>query len=105
MKKILASIGVTAVAAALAVPAFAAGPTVKVGDDYFKAKTVRIKPGQTVKWTWVGSDSHNVRFRGFGSRLQNDGTYRHTFKRKGTFRYVCTLHADKGMKGTVIVAN
>jgi plastocyanin len=103
MKKILASICVTVGVAALTVPAFAAGPTVRVGENYFKAKTVHVKRNTTVTWKWVGSDSHNVRFTGYGSRLQNSGTYRHKFTRRGTFRYVCTLHADKGMKGTVIV--
>ena len=50
MRKILASLCAAAVAAAVAVPALAAGPTVRVGDDYFKAKTVRIKKNTTVTW-------------------------------------------------------
>jgi plastocyanin len=103
MKKILAAICVTAGLAVVAVPALAAKPAVRVGDDYFKAKVVHVKRNTTVTWKWVGSDSHNVVFKTFHSKLQNKGTYRHKFRHRGTFRYVCTLHDDKGMKGTVIV--
>ena len=103
MKKTLASICVTAGVAAVAVPALAAGPTVRVHDDYFKAKTVRIKPNTTVTWRWVGDHPHDVRFRSFHSTIKKTGTYRHKFTKRGTYRYVCTVHDDKGMKGTVIV--
>ena len=103
MPRILALLAVCVVAAALAAPAVGAGPTVKVGDNYFKAKTIRIKAGQSVTWKWVGSDSHNVVGSGFHSKLQNKGTYKHKFSKKGTFRYVCTVHKNQGMKGTVIV--
>ena len=104
MRKILASLCAVAVTAAVAVPALAAGPTVRVDDDFFKAKTVRIKKNTTVKWTWVGERPHNVVFKGFKSKLQRSGTYRHTFRKAGTYRYVCTVHEDKGMKGTVVVS-
>ena len=104
MKKILASLCAVAVAAAVAVPALAATTTVRVDDDFFRAKTVRIKKDATVRWTWVGERPHNVVFKGFKSKLQRTGTYRHTFRKAGTYRYVCTLHSDKGMKGTVVVS-
>ena len=104
MRKILASPCAVAIAAAVAVPALAAGPTVRVDDNFFKAKTVRIKKDTTVKWTWVGERPHNVVFKGFKSQLKKTGTYRHTFRKAGTYRYVCTLHVDQGMKGTVVVS-
>lgn len=103
MHKLIATLAAAGVAAAIATPALGAGATVRVGDDFFRAKTVRITKGSTVTWRWVGSDSHNVVFRGFKSRLQNKGTYRHRFAKAGTYRYVCTIHEDSGMKGTVIV--
>jgi plastocyanin len=104
-KKLLASIGVTAAAAAaaLAVPALAAGPTVRVDDNFFKAKTLRIKPNTTVRWRWAGEHPHNVKFRSFHSTTKTSGTYRHRFTKRGTYHYVCTIHDGKGMKGTVIV--
>ena len=103
MMKIVSLLCVAGCVAALSVPALAAGPTVRVGDDYFKAKTVRIKRGTTVTWRWVGSNSHDVVFRNFKSKLKERGTYRHKFKRRGTYRYVCTLHDDEGMRGKVVV--
>jgi plastocyanin len=103
MKKILAAIAVTASVAASAVPALAAGTKVTVGDDFFKAKTVRIKAGATVTWKWAAHNSHNVKGKGFRSKIQTKGTFRHKFAKKGTYRYVCTIHDSEGMKGTVIV--
>lgn len=103
MRKPIALLAAASLAAAVASPALGAGASVRVGDDFFRAKTVRITKGSTVTWRWVGSDSHNVVFKAFKSKLQTKGTYRHKFARKGTFRYVCTLHEDSGMTGTVIV--
>jgi plastocyanin len=103
MRKLIAVLTAGGVAAAIATPALGAGASVRVGDDFFRAKTVRITKGSTVTWRWVGDDSHNVVFRGFKSKLQNKGTYRHRFTKRGTFRYVCTIHEDGGMKGTVVV--
>jgi plastocyanin len=99
----MALLAAAGIAAAIATPALGAGASVKVGDDFFRAKTVHITKGSTVTWKWVGSDSHDVVFHGFKSKLQNKGTYRHTFTKAGTYRYHCSLHADKGMKGTVVV--
>jgi plastocyanin len=103
MSKLIALLAAAAVVAAIATPALGAGATVKVGDDYFRAKTVHITKGSTVTWKWIGSDRHNVVFRAFKSKLQNKGTYKHKFTKAGTYRYVCTLHDGKGMKGTVVV--
>src|SRR5262245_43941756 len=103
MRKPIALLAVASTAAAIATPAFGAGATVRVNDNFFRAKTVRITKGSTVTWRWAGQNQHNVVFRGFKSHLQTSGSYRHKFGTKGTFRYVCTIHEDEGMKGTVIV--
>lgn len=101
MNKILPTLATAAAALALAVPSFAATKGVKVVDDAFSAKTVTIHKGDTVKWTWKGSHPHNVKFAGFASKVQVKGTYSHRFKKRGTFRYLCTIHS--GMTGKVIV--
>ena len=103
MHKLVALLAAAGIAVVVATPALGAGATVKVGDDFFRAKTVHITKGSTVTWKWVGSDSHNVVFKRFRSKLQNHGTYKHRFAKAGTFRYVCTLHEDLGMKGKVLV--
>ena len=101
MHKLLTSLAAVGITAALAVPAFAATAHVKVADDVFKAKTVTIRKGSSVKWTWVGRNPHNVTFSGFHSRTVVNGTYKHTFKKRGTFTYRCTIHS--GMTGKVVV--
>jgi plastocyanin len=80
-----------------------AGKTVSVKDDSFSAKTVTITRGSTVTWRWTGDDSHNVSGKGFRSPVKRSGTYKHRFTKRGTFTYVCTLHADDGMRGKVVV--
>ena len=105
MRKPMALLATTALAAAAAVPAFAATKTVKVDDNLFSPRPVTVKKGTTVKWTWVGSAPHNVNaVKGpsrFSSSTKRSGTYRKTLKRKGTYRIVCTIHAGMSMKLTV----
>ena len=90
------------------VSARAANETVSATpDDTFSPAAVTISQGETVTWT-NGGGSHNVRF--------DDGSYEypltpspsawtgtHRFDTAGTFRYVCELHEDDGMVGTVTV--
>jgi plastocyanin len=101
MHKILSSLAAAGLILASTAPALAANKTVKVDDDVFRAASVTIKKGNTVTWKWVGSNPHNVKFGGFSSKVQVKGTYKHKFGKRGTFRYVCTIHT--GMKGKVVV--
>ena len=75
--------------------------TVRVGDNWFSPKTATVARGGTVTWRWVGKKSHDVSGPGFKSKLIKTGTYKRTFSKAGTFKYVCTLH--RGMTGTVRV--
>ena len=104
MRKPIALLATAGLAAA-AVPAVAATRTVKVDDDFFSPKTLSVKKGTTVKWTWVGDAPHNVRAvkgpQRFGSSIKSSGTYRKTLRRKGTYRIVCTIHSGMTMKLTV----
>jgi plastocyanin len=101
MNKLFSPLAVATAALGLAVPALAANKTVRVADDVFKAKIVTINKGNTVTWNWIGNSPHNVKFAGFRSALKVNGTYRHTFRKRGTFRYRCTIHS--GQTGKVIV--
>jgi plastocyanin len=38
-----------------------------------------------------------------GSPTQTDGRSSRKFTRRGTYRYVCTIHEDIGMTGRVVV--
>lgn len=101
MNKFLSALATSAVVLCAAAPALAANKTVKVADDVFKASTVTINKGNTVTWKWVGSNPHNVKGKGFASKVQVNGTFKKRFKSRGTFRYVCTIHS--GMTGKVVV--
>ena len=92
---------------AISAPALGSGTSVKVSGYKFTPKTIRVKKGSTVTWTWSASndDKHNVTFKGFHSKSQKRGRFMHTFRKKGTYRYVCTFHATShGMRGTVVVS-
>jgi plastocyanin len=94
---------------ALAAPASAGESGVTVGDDFFKETTVRIQPGDSVKWTWTGSDTHTVtanpgQTERFGSKEQGSGTFSHTFAKRGRFGYHCEIHPTE-MRAVVEVGS
>jgi plastocyanin len=84
--------------------------SVSVRDDFFRPGSVTVSRGGKVTWRWRGDNLHNVRFRKVpggaskrGSDTQASGRFARTFRKRGTYRYVCTIHEDLGMKGTVNV--
>ena len=83
--------------------AFGATKRVRVSGFKFSPKTITVKRGDTVRWSWSGSVPHNVKGSGFKSRTAARVTYSRKFNRRGTYRYVCTLHTRQGMTGTVRV--
>lgn len=104
MRKVITALAAAGVVAAVAAPALGSGTTVKVADYKFVAKTIHIKKGATVTWKWVGKDPHNVTFSGFHSKTQSSGTFKHTFRKRGTFKYLCTIHGKSfAMHGKVVV--
>jgi plastocyanin len=100
MRKAVPIIAAAAVAAGVtALPSVAATTTktVAIKDDFFSPKKLTISKGSRVKWVWKGTERHNVavangpsNFR-FGTR--KTGTKTHTFKKRGTYSIVCTIHA------------
>lgn len=100
---LVAVVGVLPASGALARDHASKRATVTLKNIAFKPKVVTIARGGTVTWVWRdGNIPHNVKGPGFKSKTQSKGTYRHTFKRKGTFTVVCTLHLP-GMKMKVKV--
>jgi plastocyanin len=93
--------------------AFAAAPPttadVTVRDNSFDPRSVVIKVGGTVTWTWVGTvATHNVTLSGPAPRPadltnRSSGSGQGTFNTVGQYPYLCTNHA--GMSGTVTVVN
>ena len=82
----------------------AATPTVKLAGQSFSPKTVSVKKGGKVTFKWR-SGTHDVRFskssgvKNLGTR--SSGSRSRTFKKKGSFKMVCTLH--EGMTGKINV--
>jgi plastocyanin len=84
--------------------------SVSVRDNSFSPGSVTVSRGGKVVWQWRGFSGHNVRFRKVpsgaskrGSITQSSGRFARTFKQRGTYRYVCSIHQALGMKGTVHV--
>ena len=84
--------------------------TVKLGDNYFTPKTVKVKRNTTVTWRWPGfeeaGDVHDVKLKsgpkGVKKFHSEAAATEFTFKRKlkvaGKYRIVCTLHEEMTMK-------
>jgi halocyanin-like protein len=79
------------------------------GNEYvFAPAAIKISPGTTVTWKWIGDGTHNVvaSDEQFNSGSPESGaTFEHTFETSGTFYYYCAPHKSMGMKGAVIVAD
>ena len=82
--------------------------TVLVHDDHFHPASLTVARGAVVTWRWVGENQHDLRFRRSrglprvaASRARTTGSVRRTFRKRGKYRHLCTLHA--GMTGRVRV--
>jgi plastocyanin len=79
-----------------------AGTTVDMVDLAFRPRELAIERGQTVTFRNRGKVTHNAKGKDFFSKVvEPGGSYSHTFRRAGTFEYVCTFHP--GMEGTLTV--
>ena len=71
----------------------------------FVPPELTVAAGDTVTWTNEDTVGHDVTGDSFSSGdpggLQNGDTFKFTFKKAGTFDYVCTVHP--GMEGSVTV--
>ncbi len=79
--------------------------TVKVKDDFFAPKNLRIGKGTKVNFVWRGYNPHDVHIgrSRTHSKLKTKGSFSFTFKRKGTYHVYCSIHSALGMKMTVYV--
>jgi plastocyanin len=81
------------------------GTQVSMKDIKFNPGSVTIKAGGKVTWTNDDSVGHDVTADDFESGspggIDGGSTFSHTFKKAGTYNYVCSVHP--GMKGSVKV--
>lgn len=106
---LLASAAVTAalVASSGTVDAASSGKQISLHNIAFNPSTLKIKAGTSVTWTWkdpyVTHNIHSIGKPAFkGASDRQSGTYTFVFKKKGTYRYQCTLHP--GMKAKIVVS-
>jgi len=96
------------VAIAAALVAAAAPGQVAVTDHGFRPRTLAVKRGQAVTWTWTGRRRHDVfvwsgpeRGRPAPCRRRRAGSCTRRLPVRGTYDYACTLHGS--MTGRVRV--
>jgi plastocyanin len=107
--RIVAVVAATTLAGAVAlgpaIPAQAATVVKATGSLRFKPKTVDVNKGAKVVWKNTCSCTHTVTATSNNwsknTTLRSGDTTSFTFKRRGTYRYECTIHA--GMTGKVVV--
>jgi plastocyanin len=92
-------------------PARAATRTVRVTDNEFEPREIRVDVGDTVVWTNEGRNVHDIRADDDSFRsgdLSTGESFSHTFSREGYFYYFCAYHGAKrkvGMWGLVVVGD
>ena len=89
----------------------ASGAIVRLGDNFFNPTTLAVKRGAIVTWRWPSEtgNPHNVSLakgprgaRHFTSPIaSSDFSYRRKLTVAGTYRVICTIHAN--MKMTIAV--
>jgi plastocyanin len=109
MSRLILPIALLALAVALpggATGSTAKTKTVKVGDDFYSPTKVTIHVNDIVKWDWgTGTDNEHQVIdvnSDWMSKKKTSGTFKHRFKKSGTFKVTCSEHPDD-MKLTVKV--
>jgi len=86
--------------------------TVSVRDNSFSPRDITISVGDSVTWSFEGSNLHTVTEGAnanppsplFDSPLMRSGTFGYRFTTAGAFPYHCRPHIGVGMTGSVTVA-
>lgn len=100
MKRTIAALGVAALVAPagyIAAADAATTATIKLKGVQFTPRSVTVKRGNAVKFVWAGG-VHNLVGPGVRVGAKSSGTRVVTFKKRGTFKFVCQLHANMTTK-------
>jgi plastocyanin len=85
---------------------------IRITEDGFQSSSLKIKAGTAVVWTNDDTEPHRIASNPYPthkdlpsldskSNIDTNGTYRYTFKQKGTFGYHDELNPE--INGTIIV--
>lgn len=82
--------------------------TVSIRDDSFSPAVDSISAGDTVTWSWQGSQLHDLTFADSVGNVtaQTSGSTKRAFPSVGIYHYRCQLHSTSyasGMIGTIAV--
>jgi plastocyanin len=88
--------------------------TIHIVDNRFSPANITISAGDSVTWSWEGSNSHSATqgttpdasedaSRLFDSGIRSSGTFVYRFTAPGAVPYFCRPHFAAGMKGTITV--
>jgi plastocyanin len=112
-------IGAAALAAA---PALARTPQatrkpqkkkIEVADNYYSPRKLTVNLMSRITWVWSdeSADVHDVKlisapkgFKKFQTEPASAGyRYSKTLTKPGTYKFICTLHEEDGMRMTIVV--
>jgi plastocyanin len=81
---------------------------VVVMDNFFEPRSINIRRGDRVIWVWKGDNSHNVTFTKVprsvskkGAETRREGRWSRRFRKRGFYKYICTIHS--GQRGSIEV--
>jgi len=112
MRRWMAAAAVSAVAVATlggpATPAASGAiPTevVKAKDNFFQPRTITIERNTRVRWVSRGDNPHTTTSKTglWDKDIPVGDSASKVFRKVGTFKYICSIHVDLGMRGKVIV--
>lgn len=112
-RNIIASIAIVAVAAMAALAGVAqAEPeaTITVGNNFLSPSSKTIGAGTKLRFKWAGGVRHHiVKSEGPGGEIHSPATsakgvnLAHVFGKRGTYRFVCTIHPTEMRLKLVVV--
>ncbi|WP_354700287.1 hypothetical protein DSM112329_00555 [Paraconexibacter sp. AEG42_29] len=100
VKRAVVAVGVTALlapASYIAAADAASAKTINLNAVQFSPRSVTIKKGQAVTFKWK-SGTHNLRGPGVNVPAKSSGKRVVTFKKTGTFTFICDLHRNMTAK-------
>jgi plastocyanin len=102
-RRIIGSIAVTALLAAVLAPGVLARgepeATITVGNNFLSPAKKTIAAGTKLEFRWVGGERHHiVKAKGPGGEIRSPSTsargvnLAHTFNKRGSYKFICTIH-------------
>ena len=86
---------------------------IEVADNYYNPRKLTVNLRSRITWVWSedSADVHDVKlisapkgFKKFQTEPASAGyTYSKTLTKPGTYKFICTLHVEDGMRMTIVV--